>query len=151
MGIPCHPVILSFFKLHLHLHVFHVALHELLLVQIQHQVPVVCDALLNVAVILALHHAERRDQEPAVPALQFKPVAVNGVVYLLRGVAHELMYARTVIRNQRVVVVRPHNVGRRGLAAADLNARVVYDAIWRDVVAGQQQHVPLWNRRHEFR
>lgn len=46
----------SFFKLHLHLH-----LYKLLLIQIQHQMPVIGDALFNIAVILALHHAERCD------------------------------------------------------------------------------------------
>ena len=51
--------------------------------------PVIREALFNVAVILSLHHAERRDQKPAVPALQFKPVSVNGIIDFLLGIAHQ--------------------------------------------------------------
>lgn len=112
--------------------------------------PVICDAVFNVAVILPLHHAERRDQEPSVLALQPEPVSVNGVIQRLRGIAHEVVNSRTIIGNERVIVVRAHDVCRGGLTVADLNACIVYDPERRDVVARQQHHVPVRHGVHEF-
>ena len=119
-------------------------------VNVQHQMTVICDALFNVAVVFALNHAERRNEEPSVAPLQFKPVSVDRVMSSHDGVAHQLLDALPIVVDKFIVVMPSHDVRSGCLTVGQPNAGIVDHVEWRNIVAGQQHNVPYLNRGKEF-
>jgi hypothetical protein len=127
-----------------------ISANEGFFVNVQHQMTVICDALFDVAVVFALNHAKRRNEEPSVAALQFKPVSVDRVINSHGWVEHQLVDAFSIVIDEFIVVMPSHDVGRGGLTVAQPNASIIYDLERRNVVAGQEHNIPYLNRGKEF-
>ena len=119
-------------------------------VNVQHQMAVICDALFNVAVVFALNHAERRNEEPPVAPLEFKPVSVDRVMNSHDGIAHQVVDAFPIVIDEFIVVMPSHDVCGGCLTVGQPNASIIDNAKWRNVVAGQKHNVPYLNRVKKF-